>query len=200
MGIRMCKFTRFFAALAAAVSLASAPQEASARPVSVTADYPAVPRYRTNSLPCYMRTQKGVTLDLGRLCGGNNTQATGTISADAWRAASLPGGIIQRRVPSTLGGYAVIAFSPATKRFSAIGPRLTRFEALAQAKKLCGRKDCQIGLSFRNTCGAFALKGNKPTYALGASETLASKAALLKTGKGGKVVVSLCSRQSPSLL
>lgn len=198
----MLKCKRSYAILSAVALMALTPELTYARPLSAISGYPVVPRARKNSLICYMRTQKGALIDLGRMCGDNFIPANNTIvsSPAARRAASLPGGTIVRRTPSSLGGYGAIAFSPSTKRFGSIGPRFTQAEAEAQAKKLCRQKDCVVGLSFRNTCGAVALKGNKASYAKGGSEADASKAALLKTGKGGKVVVSFCSRQSPSLL
>jgi hypothetical protein len=195
----MLKFTRSYAVLSAAALMVYTPV-AQARPSSGIPGYPVVPRSRTSSLICYMRTQKGAVIDLGRLCGDTFIPTGNTSTPDARRAASLPGGILPKRAPASQGGYGAIAFSPSTKRYGSTGPLFTKAEAEAQAKRACGQKDCTVGLSFRNTCGAFALNGNKPSYAKAGSEADASRVALLRAGKGGKVVLSFCSRQSPGLL
>ncbi len=45
------------------------PQIAFSRPLSEISGYPAIPNSQVHSLICYIETQEGQTLNLGRLCG-----------------------------------------------------------------------------------------------------------------------------------
>lgn len=52
-----------------AAALLVFPQAADSRPIDETSAYPVVLNSQANSMRCYMQTQSGAILNLGRLCG-----------------------------------------------------------------------------------------------------------------------------------
>lgn len=64
----MLKF-RTLKATFSAVLAVFIPQIAFSRPLSEISGYPAIPDSQVHSLICYIETQEGQTLNLGRLCG-----------------------------------------------------------------------------------------------------------------------------------
>lgn len=90
----MLKSRPLFAAFSAA-ALFVFPQIADSRPLSKTYGYPVVSNSQElNSLTCYIQTQDGATLNLGRLCGKvapttNTANAPTTNTADLDSSKSL---------------------------------------------------------------------------------------------------------------
>lgn len=68
-----------------AAALVMFPQIADSRPLSETSGYPVVSNSQENSLTCYMQTQEGAKLNLGRLCGEVGP-TTNTAKKEAFQA------------------------------------------------------------------------------------------------------------------
>jgi hypothetical protein len=64
----MLKLISLSAALSAAAVIVSVPQIVFSRPLSQSSGYPVVRNSNAGSFFCYMRTQRGVTLNLENLC------------------------------------------------------------------------------------------------------------------------------------
>ena len=98
----MLNFRSLSATLTAAVLVACVPTIAFSRPLSETSGYPVMPNSQVDSLVCYMETQEGQTLNLGRLCGEVPPANNATISTDTLELTSGSSGL--RSNLSSVGG------------------------------------------------------------------------------------------------
>ncbi len=79
----MLKLIRLSAALSAAAVLVSLPQIVLSRPSSEASSYPTVRHASQGSPFCYMRTQRGTTLNLEKLCRADDGSGTGNRATNA---------------------------------------------------------------------------------------------------------------------
>jgi len=84
----MLKLIKLSAALSATAIIVSFPQIARSRPESRTSNYPVVGSSQAGNLFCYMRTQRGATLNLQNLCrpddgSGNGNRAVPVANSPA---------------------------------------------------------------------------------------------------------------------
>ncbi len=77
----MLKLIKLSAALSATAIIVSFPQMARSRPESRTSNYPVVGSSQAGNLFCYMRTQRGATLNLQNLCRANDGSGNGNTAA-----------------------------------------------------------------------------------------------------------------------
>jgi hypothetical protein len=73
----MLKLLKLSAALSAAAVIVSLPQTVFSRPLPESSGYPVVQNSARGSLFCYMRTQRGATLNLENLCRADDRSSSG---------------------------------------------------------------------------------------------------------------------------
>jgi hypothetical protein len=79
----MLKLIRLGAALSATAVIVSLPQIVFSRPLSQSSGYPVVRNTNAGNFFCYMRTQRGVTLNLENLCRADDVSGSNNRAANA---------------------------------------------------------------------------------------------------------------------
>ena len=79
----MLKLFRLGAALSATAVIVSLPQIVFSRPLSQSSGYPVVRNANAGNFFCYMRTQRGVTLNLENLCRADDVSGSGNRAANS---------------------------------------------------------------------------------------------------------------------
>ncbi len=87
-----------------------------------------------------------------------------------------------------------IAYSSKTGSYGFAVDRTTKRDAETEAFRLCGA-NCDLVRSFRNSCGAVAVRPNRVASDTGASREIAEAKALRKCGANCKIAVWACTSE-----
>ena len=107
-------------------------------------------------------------------------------------AVSLAGAAIAQK--ATRGGFwGAIAYSTKTGSYGYAVNRTTKRDAETEAFRICGT-NCDLIRTFRNGCGAVAVRPKRFASDTGASREIAEAKALRKCGDACKIAVWACTR------
>ena len=106
-------------------------------------------------------------------------------------ALSLAGAAIAQR--ASRGPWGAIAFSTKTGAYGYAVDRTTKRDAETEAFRICGT-NCNLLRTFRNGCGAVAVREKRVSSDTGASREIAEAKALRKCGDQCKIAVWACTR------
>ena len=87
-----------------------------------------------------------------------------------------------------------IAYNSKTGSYGYDVDRTTKRDAETEAFRLCGA-NCDLVRSFRNSCGAVAVRPNRVASDTGASREIAEAKALRKCGANCKIAVWACTSE-----
>lgn len=94
---------------------------------------------------------------------------------------------------ATGGPWGAIAYSTKTGAYGYAVNRTTKRDAETEAFRICGT-NCDLLRTFRNGCGAVAVRPKRVSSDTGASREIAEAKALRKCGDQCKIAVWACTR------
>ena len=108
-------------------------------------------------------------------------------------ASTLAAGVAEAQKASK-GLWGSIAYSTKTGAYGYAVDRTTKRDAETEAFRICGT-NCNLVRTFRNGCGAVAVRENRVSSDIGASRQIAQAKALRKCGDQCKIAVWACTRE-----
>jgi len=107
-------------------------------------------------------------------------------------AFSLADAAVAQKAPKG-GLWGAIAYSTKTGAYGYAVDRTTKRDAETEAFRICGT-NCDLLRTFRNGCGAVAVRPKRVSSDTGASRQIAEAKALRKCGDTCKVAVWACTK------
>ena len=108
-------------------------------------------------------------------------------------AFTLANAAIAQRAGAKRGPWGAIAYSTKTGAYGYAVDRTTKRDAETEAFRNCGT-NCDLLRTFRNGCGAVAVRPKRFASDTGASREIAEAKALRKCGDQCKIAVWACTR------
>jgi len=107
-------------------------------------------------------------------------------------ASTLVAGVAEAQ-KAAKGPWGAIAYSTRTGAYGYAVDRTSKRDAETEAFRICGT-NCDLLRTFRNGCGAVAVREKRVSSDIGASREIAEAKALRKCGDQCKIAVWACTR------